>query len=133
MTTTHAAEPYTPQMANRMLPLLRRIARDLQECHSRLRRRLGQLGADGGLETIRAHEVPEEVQRDLAEARDLNRELAELEVRVIDPELGLMTFPGLHGGELVHFCWKLGEDEVRYWYALGATYEQRHPLVTAAR
>jgi len=68
---------------------------------------------------------------DLAELRGLLLELKELGVNVEDPEIGLVTMPGLHLGEVVNLCWKLGEDRVRFWYPDGGCYAARRPLDAA--
>ena len=55
-------------------------------------------------------------------------ELEQVGATVQDPELGLVTFQGLHKGEVVNFCWKLGEDRVRFYFPIGGDYTRRRPL-----
>jgi hypothetical protein len=41
---------------------------------------------------------------------------------------GLIDFPALVNGRQVCLCWRLGEDEVRWWHELSAGFSGRLPL-----
>jgi hypothetical protein len=43
-------------------------------------------------------------------------------------EEGLLDFPALRGDETVLLCWKLGEDEIRYWHGMDEGFAGRKPL-----
>ena len=45
-------------------------------------------------------------------------EIVEHGAQVKDIDEGLIDFPALRGGETVLLCWKLGEDEIRYWHTV---------------
>ena len=65
------------------------------------------------------------------EARSLARtidEIVERGAEVKDLDEGLIDFPALRHGETVLLCWKLGEDEIRYWHALEDGFAGRQPL-----
>ena len=127
-----AKQTYTLDKAERALPLIGAIARDLHETYLRMRSRLADLGHDVPLQRIETEaDLPEDVRELLTEIRGLGRELRELGVTLEDPELGLVSFRGLVEGLEVNLCWKIGETEVRSWYALGASYEDRRPLPVA--
>jgi hypothetical protein len=49
-------------------------------------------------------------------------------VEVKDIDEGLVDFPALQNGETVLLCWKLGEDEIRYWHTLEGGFAGRRPL-----
>ena len=66
-----------------------------------------------------------------SEARELARtidELLERGVEVKDIDEGLVDFPALRHGETVLLCWRLGEDEIRYWHTAEAGFAGRREL-----
>ena len=52
----------------------------------------------------------------------------ELGVLVKDVDIGLCDFPHFRNGRVVYLCWKLGEDEVRWWHETTTGYKDRCPL-----
>ncbi|NOS81777.1 MAG: DUF2203 family protein [Nitrospira sp.] len=54
--------------------------------------------------------------------------IQELGILVKDLDLGLCDFPHLHDGRVVYLCWKLGEQEVRWWHETNSGYKDRCPL-----
>jgi hypothetical protein len=128
MSATTTDHRYTRETADRMLPLLRAILADTREAYLELQRHVGRLDGTGALARLRAGDLPEAVADVLSDVHGFLRELSELSVRLESPDLGLVSFPGLLRGHEVNFCWKLGEDRVRYWFARGATYDDRRPI-----
>jgi hypothetical protein len=66
-----------------------------------------------------------------SEARELARVIDEIVgcgAQVKDIDEGLIDFPALSGGETVLLCWKLGEDEIRYWHTLEDGFAGRREL-----
>jgi hypothetical protein len=120
---------YTREQAEAVLPLVRAIVKDQRELYLRVRR---SLAAYRGLESLEKvaddQSLPPGMREDLAALRGFMLELAELGVKVEDPDLGLVTMRGRRDGEVVNFCWKLGEDRVRFWFPIDATYAARRPL-----
>ncbi len=119
----------TIEEARRALPLLRAIADDAHTTYVRLRARLRRLR--GALPLERVHDdagLPDEVRTDLRDLNDQMRELAELGARVVDPELGILYVDATVDGHPAHLCWKLGEDDIRYFVPLDGGYEDRRPL-----
>jgi hypothetical protein len=43
-------------------------------------------------------------------------------------EEGLLDFPSIRGDEEILLCWKLGEDEIRYWHGVDEGFAGRKPL-----
>lgn len=128
----HDRPTYTRDQADRALPLIRAIARDFHVTYVDLRQRLQAYQRDADLSGLRHEEdLPEEIRDRLAELRGLVAELQQLGVTLEDPELGLVSFRGLEGEQVVNFCWKLGEDGVRYAFDLDESYQQRRPLATS--
>jgi len=54
--------------------------------------------------------------------------LAERGILLRDPETGLVDFPGEVEGRPVFLCWRLGEDEVRWYHETQSGYSARKPL-----
>lgn len=111
---------FTPLEANRTLPLVRQIVRDV------LAR---------GQELIRLHERGDPADRTRLEdlIEDLNELFGELEgigctFRAPYFEVGLVDFPGLIDGQLVHLCWRDDEDSVRYYHPPEQGFSGRQPI-----
>ena len=45
-----------------------------------------------------------------------------------DPSIGLLDFPSMRDDREVELCWRLGEDEIRYWHEVNAGYQGRQPI-----
>jgi hypothetical protein len=56
------------------------------------------------------------------------RAIHELGVVVKDIDLGLCDFPHVRDGRVVYLCWKLGEQEIRWWHEVTTGYKDRCPL-----
>jgi hypothetical protein len=85
-------------------------------------------GNGGGIPPAALAEAAGEVEtaaRGLATTID---ELDALGVQVKDVEEGLVDFPALRRGETVLLCWKLGEDEIRYWHTVDGGFAGRQEL-----
>ena len=127
---------FTPEEANAALADVRPLVEQMvahrrahvealvrqEELEGRIR------GNGGGIPPAELADAAAEVER---EARSLARvidEVTELGVEVKDIDEGLVDFPALREGEPVLLCWKLGEDEIRYWHTLEGGFAGRHPL-----
>ncbi len=120
---------FTVEEANRALPLVSRIVRDI----------VAQYGKLEELRKVR-HSRSDEEQRSTREehreqaasaARHLDEfagELSELGVRLKNLEVGLADFPGRRNKRSVMLCWKLGEPEVRFWHDPEAGFAHRQPI-----
>ncbi len=124
----------TREQFEQALPLVRAIVEDQRHAYMRLRRSLGGLRSLSDLDKMSGEgSLPDATRDDLAQVRNCLLELDELGVRVEDVELGIVTMRGLHRGDVVNLCWKLGEDRVRFWFPADATYAARRPLDAASR
>ncbi|MBA5865362.1 MAG: DUF2203 family protein [Nitrospira sp. CR1.3] len=54
--------------------------------------------------------------------------IQEMGVLVKDLDMGLCDFPHLRDGRIVFLCWKLGEQEIRWWHETTTGYKDRCPL-----
>jgi hypothetical protein len=48
--------------------------------------------------------------------------------QVKDIDLGLIDFPGRLNGEDVFWCWRLGEDRIRFWHRQSEGFAGRKPI-----
>jgi hypothetical protein len=131
---------FTPEQANAMLPLVRRIvqdittlAHDLRERAQRFRRLQGRPG-----ESPQAHaEEMELIETELDQGKDrmeeLEGELRELGILLKDYFIGLIDFPCWKDGREIYLCWKLDEPEVGHWHEIDAGFSGRQKLMIEAR
>jgi hypothetical protein len=127
--TVDAPSPFTPDRATAALALIRPIVIDVRSAYLELRKHLVRHGRAGTAALIADDEdVPDDVRARLEGFGEHLAELQALGVRLEDPELGLVALPGLRDGQAVTFCWKLGEERVRYWYPDGGSYTDRRPI-----
>jgi hypothetical protein len=126
---------YTLAEANAMLPAL-----------TVLLQRLQALGRQQGMVQTRTAEVTRTVKsnghhnpiedamvtqagRALGEAlRDGVEQLVDWGIVLKDLESGLVDFPAMREDREVYLCWRLGEDEVRYWHEVDTGFAGRMPV-----
>ncbi|MFA9480151.1 DUF2203 domain-containing protein [Phycisphaerales bacterium AB-hyl4] len=134
MTTTHH-DPFpdkryfSVEEANRALPYVQRIVKDVAEVYSRivdLRREVEQAADTGG--DSETAEARYETAMDRLSA--LVDELHAVGVELKDFEKGLIDFPAVHDGREVQLCWHPGEPEVGYWHETDAGYAGRQSVDT---
>ena len=111
---------YTEELANRSLPLVRRIVDDLvkhyidwQDAVSRFEYATTKSTAtapDPEAEALQA-----EAERFAAEIDSCVTELAELGVQVRAFDIGLVIFPGERDGAPARFVWRRGDAAVSEW------------------
>ncbi|HYD51509.1 MAG TPA: DUF2203 domain-containing protein [Gemmatimonadaceae bacterium] len=124
---------YTPEQANKALPLVRRIVEDVVRAHLRWRDVVQELellasGVRADQPDARATALEREAL-DLARELDaFERELSALGITLKDRQMGLIDFPGEREGRRVWLCWRLGESAVQYWHDLEAGFAGRRPL-----
>jgi hypothetical protein len=133
MNSAPTARTFTVEQANRMLPLVRRIVRDIVETHRLWTTKVRDFEnaatwtrADAPSSQLVALES--EIKRLAAEIEGYLVELRELGVDFKGFEQGLVDFPGERDGRVVCLCWKLDEDSVRYWHEVTDGYAGRQPI-----
>jgi hypothetical protein len=85
-------------------------------------------GNGGGIPPAELADTAAEVERLARELASIVDEIAAHGAEVKDLDEGLIDFPALRRGETVLLCWKLGEDEIRYWHAVEDGFAGRRPL-----
>jgi len=120
---------FSVPQANRTLTLVRRIAEDIVQEYGDLRdlhdrcRTLDQCGPSGEAEDARQKYAS--VTDHLSE---LKEELEKIGCDLKGYHLGLVDFPALMNGREVCICWKLGEDDVKYWHEIDAGFSGRQAI-----
>jgi len=124
---------FTVEQANRMLPLVRRIVRDIVDAHQTWQRAVQSYEtaatwtrADSPSTQLKVLEG--DVRRLAMEIEGYLVELRELGVDFKGFDQGLVDFPGEREGRVVCLCWKLDEDEVKFWHEVSDGYAGRQAL-----
>ena len=126
---------FTVEQANRTLPLVRSIVRDLvkqfqdlnlmQERLLVIQRRGEESSGPYREET---DSVAEQLQNDAERLQGLLDELHDLGVEFKDFTSGLVDFPTIIDGREALLCWKRGEPQVAFWHELEAGYRGRQAV-----
>jgi hypothetical protein len=124
---------YTPELANRSLPLVRRIVEDIVVQFSRWQARVREFEVASASNSVaapnpRAAELEREVAGLAADLEHYHSELGALGVEFKDYVQGLVDFPAERDGRIVFLCWRLGEPAVEYWHETDAGYSGRQPI-----
>ena len=134
MSTPREVKIFTLAEAERTLPLVQRIVRDLLDDHRRWRAAVAHYELLTGGARSEWGETPELLRArtdvsDLAER--INGYLGELSgIGCIFKgfDVGLVDFYALREDRLVFLCWRLGEDHIRHWHEIDTGFEGRQPL-----
>jgi hypothetical protein len=127
---------FTPEEANAALVEVRPLVAQMVEQRrihvaalERQERLEGHIrGNGGGIPPAELADTAAEVERLARELASVVDEIIARGVEVKDLDEGLIDFPALRHGETVLLCWKLGEDEIRYWHPVEDGYSGRRPL-----
>src|SRR4029450_11427917 len=118
---------------NRRPPPVRRTVRHLADPHRRWPGAVQSYEtaatwtrADSPSSQLSALEA--EVKSLAAEIEGYLGELRELGVDFKGFDQGLVDFPGERDGRVICLCWKLDEDEVRYWHEVSDGFAGRQPV-----
>jgi hypothetical protein len=85
-------------------------------------------GNGGDLQPSDLREAAATIQREAAAISECAEQINAAGAQIKSLEEGLLDFPARRGDEDVLLCWKLGEDEIRYWHGLEEGYAGRKPL-----
>ena len=119
--------------ANRMLPLVSRIVRDIIDHYREWQRTVEAFEIAATLNRSDKPTPEAEVLQHLAQelARDIQgfvSELLRLGLEFKGFELGLVDFPAEVDGRNICWCWKHGESVVAYWHETDAGYNGRQSV-----
>lgn len=126
--------------ANRMLPLLRQIIRDVmfhweQIIQKRTRLECLEKGVDpaGGGSAPRDRQLQvqglkSELNHFIDKINSYIREVEDLGCFVEEFKRGIVNFPSLYNGRKVFLCWRPEEASVNHWHELDETFNERVPI-----
>jgi hypothetical protein len=130
------ARTFTPEEANAALAELRPVVERMvqhrrnlgaaQKLQTDLVTRIAGNGGDMMPSDLR--EAAETIQREAAAIAECAERINAAGAEIKSLEEGLLDFPAKRGEEDVLLCWKLGEDEIRYWHGLDEGFAGRKPL-----
>lgn len=132
---------FTPDEANRMLPLVSRIVTDIVAAYRAVNDALQALevakhalAPATGAEEIELERVVRQRDEDVAKLLDrfqgLIEEIEALGGTVKDYEHGAVDFYGEVDGEIVYLSWQPGEARIGFWHRLEDGFGQREALPT---
>lgn len=127
---------FTLDEAQRMLPLVRSIVRDIVERYATFKGRVEFYRAaqeamkegyppPGGQDRER---LKREIDASKEDVMAVVGELTELGMDLRDYEEGMVDFPSRLGDDIVYLSWKLGEEKVGHWRPLDGTDSPRRAL-----
>ncbi|OYW19261.1 MAG: hypothetical protein B7Z55_09210 [Planctomycetales bacterium 12-60-4] len=136
-----AEKQFTVDSANKTLPLVRAIVRDIVELYRDVSERKSRLeglrkrrGKSSQSQDDPYREEVEQIQQDLdkdvAKLQGFVDELNDIGIELKDPAVGLVDFPTQMDGKTAFLCWQLGETEVQFWHTVEAGYANKEPLTT---
>ena len=117
---------FTLEQANKALPLVTRIVRDIVNTHERATQLQAKLEESTGRESA----LQAQLDSALEQLQDYVDELGSIGVELKDYESGLIDFPGRHQGRDIYLCWKLGEEKITHWHELHSGYAGRQSTST---
>lgn len=117
---------FTLGLANRTLPLVRRIVADVTTRYKKIcaleERCQGPVpeGADAAIDELRRQYGAE-----LEALRQLSDELSAIGCDLKDVRRGIVDYRALHNGRIIEFCWRHGEESVKFWHELNDGFHDR--------
>jgi hypothetical protein len=121
-----------------LIPTLNALVTRQLERHDELEAGLGQLArAVGGLprtlsddpgDAPKVAALKVELRKRIERYENGWADVTALGAVVKDPNVGLVDFYGRVDGRLVWFCWRLGEESLRYYHDLDADFSKRRAL-----
>lgn len=116
---------FTLDEANRTLPLVSRILKDIVRCGGEIngleKEISGSEDATSEVLVCRRQGKIVEIKGYLAELRNVGCECKDLRT-------GLVDFPASLEGRIVYLCWKLDEPEISHWHEVEAGFGGRQPV-----
>jgi len=125
---------FTAAEANRTVPLVSRVVRDIVAEHPRWRDLVAQYEVAALSARPEWGESPELIRlrgEIDAAARRIDgfvKELDEVGCHLKGYEDGTVDFYAKHQDRLVFLCWRLGEETVGYWHEMNGGFAGRRPL-----
>ena len=123
---------YTPQTANKALPEVKRMFANIvtQKNHVVAIQEEIQAIIDSGSQFERFIHKKQELNIAVSNLYKAIEQLEGTGIMIKSVDEGLLDFPSKRYEEEVWLCWKLGEDEIKFWHAKDEGFMGRKPLET---
>jgi len=121
---------YTTQIANKALPEVRRMFSDIL-MHKKQAVALQEqveMVIQSGSKFDQFVKKKQELNAAVSSYYKAIEQLEATGVVIKDVEQGLLDFPSKRFDEEVWLCWKVGEDEIKFWHAKDEGFMGRKPL-----
>jgi len=119
---------YTVAEANRTIPYVDAIVRELQERY-RVVKESGRLhNSLPSTEEVRRGSLKADIREAADRIRACLDELQAIGAELKDYELGLVDFPAELEGRPILLCWKIGEERIGFWHEVEGGYKARQPV-----
>jgi hypothetical protein len=118
---------FTLKEANRSLPLVNRIVRDIVNAHEQASQLQAKMEEGTPNEAAKLQGQLREI---LQRLQDYVDELDGIGIELKDYEMGLVDFPAHHRGHDIFLCWKMGEEKIEYWHEVDTGFAGRQPVTT---
>lgn len=125
---SRSRSPFTVQEANRSLPLVTRIVRDIVNTHERAAQLQAKIDSLPRAKDVSG--LQSQLDTAVNELQEYVDELTSIGVELKDYETGLVDFPGRHQGRDVYLCWRLGEEKIAHWHDLHTGFNGRQPVTS---
>jgi hypothetical protein len=120
---------FTLAEALRALPLVKRVANDIQSTQALRLRLHGELSAGlAGLPAARQELLQGDFDRATERLAVLIDELAQIGVELKDPSRALLDFPSMFEGREILLCWKADEETITHWHEVEGGFAGRKPV-----
>ena len=113
---------FSPAEANKTLPLVKKIVKDILDYSFELKTIADSVGGD--IDNNR------EAQNLITEIRGFMKELEEIGCFYKDWNfsVGLVDFPAIIDSEEVYLCWKSDEDKISHYHGINEGFRGRKPI-----
>ena len=120
---------FTLEKANKTLPLVSRIVKDIVILYRQMAAAQERLAPDT-LDLFEREQLELAAEKQELELESLIDELTAIGCNLKDANIGLVDFIGRHEGRDVFLCWHLGEAQIEYWHELHSGVGGRSPVST---
>jgi hypothetical protein len=69
-----------------------------------------------------------EIEKYILSVDKIVKEITKKGIIIRDPEIGLVDFPAIINDRPAYFCWKIDEDDIKYWHYAEEGYRGRKPI-----
>lgn len=117
---------FTLHEANKTLPLVARIVRDIVDAHGQCSHL--QASIESTPRGRKIDELEAQLETRLQRLHDLVEEINQVGCELKDCSVGLIDFLARHQGRDIYLCWKMGEERINYWHELHSGFAGRQPV-----